>query len=312
MRVIVAALLLVWLGGKSSAQAQTEPDWPADCRLVPVAELPMTLETGHVVIPASANGKALMLGIDTGGFGSSLTKAGVERLGVGALDVARLGAVIPAQGGLWVSGGSVRLDRFRIGDLEMDRIFLPEMMAFPGVDGLIGPDILNKYDAEFDFAAKAFRLFKPHPCAKRAVTWTGAYTAIDFTLTRDGHVRVPVTLDGRNTDAILDTGAGVSVLSMEDAKSMFGLGPDSQGVAPGTRVAGLSWAKPVNAYGTTFKSLTLGGVTIPGVRTLIVDGRNFLGHDFATLVIGNDVLSHFHLYIAYRQQKLYFTPADAH
>jgi hypothetical protein len=44
----------------------------------------------------------------------------------------------------------------------------------------------------------------------------------------------------------------------------------------------------------------------------LIEGRNFLGHDFARLVLGNDVLSRFHLYIAYRQQKLYLTDADAH
>ena len=78
-------------------------------------------------------------------------------------------------------------------------------------------------------------------------------------------------------------------------------------------VSGPAWGKgrPVKAYATTFKTLTIGGVTIPGPRMELVEGRNFLGHDFAALVLGNDVLSRFHLYIAYRQQKLYLTDADA-
>ena len=181
---------------------------------MPVAQLPMTLNAGHAVIPASANGKDLSLGIDTGGFGSSLTETGADRLGVAAPYRARLGAVVPGIGGLWTSGGSVHLDKLRIGDLELDRIFLPVMMAFPGVDGLVGPDILAKYDAEFDFAGKSFRLFKHHTCANHAVTWTGPYIVIPFTLSRDGHIRVPVVLESASTtDAILDTGAGISVMS---------------------------------------------------------------------------------------------------
>jgi predicted aspartyl protease len=286
--------------------------WPAECALERVAQLPMTLISGHVTIAASANDKDLTLGVDTGGFGSSVTKEGAGRLGMAAPYAARLGAVVPGIGGLWTSEGNVRLDTLRIGDLELDRIFLPVMVAFPGVDGLIGPDILNHYDVEFDFGRKTFSLFKTHPCSDRTVTWTGTYIVIPFTLTRDGHIRVPVTVDGRNIDAILDTGAGISVMSMRDANDRFGLALDSPDVEAANPVSGLSWARPVNAYATTFKSLTIGGVAIPNPRIELTEGRNFLGHDFASLVLGNDVLSRFHLYIAYHQQKLYISDAQSH
>jgi predicted aspartyl protease len=306
------AVILPALSLPVHAETEQGPGWPADCKLERVAQLPMTLKTGHVVIPASANGKDLTLGIDTGGFGSSVTKEGAGRLGMVAPYAARLGAVVPGLGGLWTSEGNVRLNTLRIGDLELDRIFLPVMVAFPGVDGLIGPDILGRYDVEFDFGGKTFSLFKTHPCSDHAVYWTGSYTVIPFTLTRDGHVRVPVMLDGRNMDAILDTGAGISVMSMRDANDRFGLAPDSPDVEAANPVSGLAWARPVNAYATTFKSLTFGGVVISNPRIELTEGRNFLGHDFAQLVLGNDVLSHFHLTIAYRQQKLYLTDAQAH
>jgi predicted aspartyl protease len=145
------------------------------------------------------------------------------------------------------------------------------------------------------------------------VTWTGSYAALPFTLTENGHVRVRVTLDGQNTDAILDTGAPVSVLSTQDANSMFRLNVNSADVEAANPVSGPAWGKgrPVKAYATTFKTLTIGGVTIQGPRMELIEGRNFLGHDFAQLVLGNNVLSRFHLYIAYRQQKLYLTGADA-
>ncbi|HEY5084128.1 MAG TPA: retroviral-like aspartic protease family protein [Rhizomicrobium sp.] len=270
----------------------------------------MTLKTGHVVIPASANGKDLTLGIDTGGYGSSLSKAGIARLGLSY--AARLGTLVPAGGGAWISEGDVHLDSLRIGDLELDRMYIPEMDALPGVDGLIGPDILNKYDVELDFGGKIFSLFKTHPCSDRAVTWTSSYTVLPFTLTQNGHVRVRVTLDGQDADAILDTGAPISVLSTQDANSLFGRNANSAGVEAANPVSGPAWGKgrPVKAYATTFKTLTIGGVTIQGPRMELIEGHNFLGHDFAALVLGNDVLSRFHLYIAYRQQKLYLTEAQ--
>jgi len=313
-QIVFTALLIILLALSLPVHAETEqgPGWPADCKLVPVAHLPMTLKTGHVVIPASANGKDVTLGIDTGGFGTSLSKAGIAKLGLPY--AARLGALIPARGGAWVSEGDVHLDSLRIGDLELDRMYIPEMEALPGVDGLIGPDILSRYDAEFDFGGKTFRLFKTHPCADHAVTWTSTYTVLPFTLTENGHVRVAVTLDGQNVDAILDTGAPISVLSTQDANSLFRRNLNSAQVEAANPVSGPAWGKgiSVKTYATTFKTLTIGGVTIPGPRMELVEGRNFLGHDFATLVLGTDVLSRFHLYVAYRQQKLYVSDAEAH
>jgi predicted aspartyl protease len=286
-------------------------NWPADCKLTAVAQLPMTLKSGHVVISALANGKDLALGIDTGGFGSSLTKAGADHLGMVAPYSARLGGVVAGIGGLWVSEGNVHLYNLQIGDLELHNLKLPVMMAFPGVDGLIGPDILGGYDAEYDFARETFSLYRSHPCSDHAVSWTASYTVIPFTLTRSGHVRIPITLDGQKAYAILDTGAGVSVLSMGDANSMFGLSAHSPNVEGTSSISGFSWRKPVNAYGYTFKTLTLGGIALNDPRIELVNGRNFLGNDFASLVLGTDVLSRFHLYIAYRQQKLYVTDARA-
>jgi predicted aspartyl protease len=315
-QLIAASVALMLMAASAEAaspvRAETQSDWPADCKLEPVAQLPMTLKTGHVVIPASANGKDLTFGIDTGGYGSSLSKAGIAQLGLPY--AARLGALIPAGRGAWFSEGDVHLDSLRIGDLELDRISIPEMGTLPDVDGMIGPDILSRYDVEFDFGGKTFYLYKTHPCASHAVTWTSSYTVLPFTLTENGHVRVAVTLDGQNADAILDTGAPVSVLSTHDANAMFRRNLNSPDVEPANPVSGPAWGRGISAraYATTFKTLTIGGVTIPDPRMELVEGPNFLGHDFAILVLGTDVLSRFHLYIAYRQQKLYLSDAQTH
>ena len=304
-----AALIIVAvLCGFAQAWAGPQDAWPADCKLTQVAELPMTLKAGHVVVPASANGKDLSLGIDTGGYGTSLTKEGIAKLGLPY--AARLGAIIPAGGGAWVSEGDVHLDSLRIGTVEFGRRYVPELETLSIVDGLIGPDILSRYDVELDSAAETFRLFKPHPCAGHAVSWTDAFTAVPFTLTANGHVRVRVTVDGRAADAILDTGAPISVLSTKDAEALFGLTTHSAGVDAANPVSGPAWGGAVHAYSARFKTLTLGGTTIANPRMELIEGRNFLGKDYAALVLGNDILSHFHLYIAYRQQKLYLS--DAH
>ena len=303
-QIIPAALLAVSVAIAVPARAEERPDWPADCTLERLAGLPMSLKTGHVTIPASVNGKDVTLGIDTGGPFSSLTLAAAHRIGnVG------------------------HRDDLRIGDHELNRVYMAWMESFPGVDGLIAPDVLDKYDAEFDFGGAIFRLFKPHPCANRAVYWTDSYTVIPFTLTNDGHVRVPVTLDGQSAYAILDTGSPISILSMQDAGRMFGLDPDSANIKAARTVSGLwsnlhlapytsgVWNAPsraVSAYSYPFKTINMGGISVTDPPIEVTQGRNFLAPDSAALLLGNDVLSHFHLTIAYREQKLYITDAEAH
>jgi hypothetical protein len=244
------------------------------------------------------------LGIDTGGPFSSLTLAAAHHIG-------NIG----------------HRDDLRIGDHELNRVYMGWIEAFPGVDGLIAPDILSRYDVEFDFGDNIFSLFKPHPYADHAVYWTGSYTVIPFTLTNDGHVRVPVTLDGQSAYAILDTGAPISILSMQDASRMFGLDQDSANIKAANTVSGL-WSnlhlapytsgvwntpsKTVSAYSYPFKTMILGGLSLTDPPIELIQGRNFLGRDSASLLLGNDVLSRFHLTIAYGEQKLYVSDAEAH
>jgi predicted aspartyl protease len=298
---ILVALPLVILEMSVPARADEQNAWPADCKLERVAQVPMTLISGHVTIPASINGKDVTLGIDTGGFLSSLSTASIHRLGV-------------AQ-----SVFAVHIDNLTIGDLNLNSVYTGEMNSFPGVDGIIAHDVLGNYDVALDFGDNKFNLFRHHPCASQAVYWTNSYTAIPFGLTFEGHVRIPVTLDGRNTYAILDTAAPISVISMQDANNMFGLSPSSTGLEVGKPVAGPEAAfgvlaasvKAATAFTYPFKTLSLAGVMITNPPIELVEESNFLGRDYATLVIGNDVLSRFHLYIAYQEHKLYITDAQA-
>jgi hypothetical protein len=66
-QIIFTALLAFSSAISLRAHAEERPDWPADCKLVRMTQLPMTLKSGHVTIPASVNRKDGTLGIDTGG-----------------------------------------------------------------------------------------------------------------------------------------------------------------------------------------------------------------------------------------------------
>jgi predicted aspartyl protease len=304
-RSVAAALILAALMIPHAAFGQGA--WPEDCKLVRVAQLPMTLKSNDATVPGLVNGKTVTLAIDTGGYASSLTKTATDNLG---LVRHRMNSVIIRDMGGKVADEYVRVDSFRIGNLERDGVYLMVMESFPGIDGLIAPDLLRNYDVELDFAGRQFSLFKHHPCADRAVYWTGSYAVVPFGVTGDGHMRVPVSLDGKDTYAVLDTGAGVSALSMQNAKHMFDLGADNPNVEAAGQLTGASGSQ-VNAYTYPFKTLTMGGVTVANPRIALTEGHNFLGDNDASILLGMDVLSKLHLYIAYREQKLYITDAQA-
>ncbi len=304
-RSVAAALILAALIIPHAAFGQGA--WPEDCKLVRMAHLPMTFKANHVSVPGLVNGKEVTLAVDTGGYASSLTKPATDNIG---LVRHRMNSVTITDMGGKVADEYVRVDSFRIGNLERDGVDLMVMGSFPGIDGLIAPDLLRNYDAELDFAGGQFSLFKHHPCADRAVYWTGSYAVVPFGVSSDGHMRVPVTLDGKDTYAVLDTGAGVSVLSMQNAKHMFDLGADSPNVEAAGQLTGATGSQ-VNSYTYPFKTLTMGGVTVANPKIELTEGRNFLGDNDASILLGMDVLSKLHLYIAYREQKLYITDAQA-
>jgi len=90
MRQIVLAMSLVISAVISlPVHADGQSGSPADCKPIALAQLPMTLKSGHVTIPASVNGKDATLGIDTGGPFSSLTLAAAHRKGESDFDVVR-------------------------------------------------------------------------------------------------------------------------------------------------------------------------------------------------------------------------------
>lgn len=297
--------------------------WPEDCKLVRMAALPMTFKAGHVMIPAGINGKDVAFIVDTGGFATALSRKTVTDLGIVSH---RMNSVIIRDVGGKIADEYVRVENFRIGQLQRGGVDLSVMEAMREADGLIAPDILRNYDVEFDFGGGQFSLFRPHPCADHAVYWTGAYAVLPFSVVHNGralsgganvggvmndaHIRVPVTLDGQETYAVIDTGAPTSVISMQAAARMFGLDVSSPNVRDAGKLAGGSGGE-VKSYSYPFKTLTMGGVTADNPRIRLSEGRNFLENDFASLLLGMDVLRQLHLYIAYREGKLYITGADA-
>lgn len=324
MRAKFAAILFA-MAAALPAKALAQGAWPEGCKLTRMAALPMQLgEGGLPLIPVQLDGKDVRMGVDTGGFATSLTRDTVADLG---LVTHRMDSVIIHDVGGKIADEYVRLKDFKLDHLERGGIDLSVMESMGGAaGGLIAPDLLRNYDVEFDFGQGQFSLFRPHPCDGRAVYWTGDYTVLPIStvnqgtvvssgvnqssVMNDGHIRVPVILDGKETYAVIDTGASTSAISMAEAARLFGLSATSPDMKEAGHFRGGSGGE-VTAYSFPFKTLVMGGVSVANPQIRIGEGRNFLETDFASLLLGMDVLRQLHLYIAYREGKLYVSSAEA-
>ena len=175
------------------------------------------------------------------------------------------------------------------------------------MDGTIAPDILTQYDIDFDFANAKFNLFSRDHCAGQVVYWTkDPYADIDIVVERYGHIRLPVTLDGHHFTALIDTGSWRSSLSLESAKSVFSLKDEDLKPLAHTGLKG--------ARLHPFNTLSIQNITVnnPDI-VLLPDSFAHLGDfDQPDMLLGIGILHQLHLYISYREKKLYVTPASVH
>ena len=170
-------------------------------------------------------------------------------------------------------------------------------------DGTLSPNFLRAFDVELDFANQTMTLFKPHACAGRAVYWTPAYLSLPMRITEAGHMRIRVTLDGKELDAVPDTGSSDSIMALGDADSLFGLKPDSEGVTRTEAIASPSGGT-LNSYNYGFKALSLGEITINHPNVLLYAGSNVLRSEGAEVNLGMSELRFLHLYLAVQQRVL--------
>ncbi len=187
------------------------------------------------------------------------------------------------------------------------------------------PDILKHYDVDLDFGNDVMTLFAPDHCPGKVVYWKADTVAVvPMRVLHSGHIVVPVMLDGERVMATLDTGAYHTTLSIPSAESVFGLKLGSEDTP---RVGNLLGKENATTYRHVFRSLAFGDIEVknlqvqiipdllhqvlvdasmPPTGTRIHDPRKL--ESDASMLIGMNILRHFHIYIAYKEEKLYITP----
>ena len=299
------------------------PSRAAECgplKLINQVQLRAADEGRRELIPVSINGTEKLFIFDTGIPISSVSRAVADEL------------KLPVRQGNFtfydvegrVSRDQAAVREFAFGHARISDTFLPVMNNPELFNGLFGVDFLERYDADLDFGSDVLRIFSQDHCEGGVLYWQAPATGVVPIRDQRGHITVSVTLDGREIKAIIDTGASQTTMSQEIARTVFGLTLGGPGVeatrdfpaAPGAKV-----------YSHTFGNLSFGDIEVknPHVELLPdVMGRNGERQQQAgnrarlysdeiklpELIIGMNVLRKLHVYMAFKEGRLYVSPAS--
>lgn len=303
-RALLGAALLAFFSVSAAAQSS----WPDECKLHRVASFPITRQGMIFTVPVMINGIERKFLVDTGGYASSINEDVAKAMGIRLKKIIGV-EHIDAAGK--VAEHWVTVDSFRLGNFEGKNFNFVAAGGSGGdsFDGVLAPDLLRNFDIEFDFANQTMNLFKPHPCAHRALYWTPAYLSLPLRITDAGHVRITVNLDGKDVDAIMDTGASLSLMAQDDAARIFDIKPEGGSPANADTLVGSNGGTLVSRS-HDFKTLALGEIALSHPHIRLYDGSNILRSEGTPFVLGMSELRFLHLYLAYKERELYISVGE--
>jgi predicted aspartyl protease len=319
---VAAVCLSVFL----SPAAQAED--PPACKLTRAAFLDMTLDqAGRPVIPVSINGAKLSFVVDTAGIYTGVRQNTVDAL---KLRTASL------RNGFLRTGDGEKIDTMAYADeLLVGRLPIKDMafMVWPAShnandsDGTLAGEFLHLFDVELDFAAAKFSLFLQNDCGPKVVHWTHEpHGELPFEMNKppmdsqnyifykpaDWHIIAHAKLDGVDIDATIDTGASGAFMTVEDALDALPYGTDEKSLK---RLGGGGDSEHA-VFTYPFKTLEFGDIKIENPQIIMQHNadsgaaRRFQSRP--QLVLGTSILRQLHIYISYKDKKIYFTNATAH
>jgi predicted aspartyl protease len=273
------------------------------CAAVRLGETTVATLRNAPIVTVSANGLPVTLVLDTGAEGTILTPAVAQRIGAqrpriefqrqlhgiaGTLETSEV-----ELRGFTVGGVAIPWRRVRVAPVNVASVFSGPL------DGVLGADSLSSFDVDLDLPGHRMVLYQKQTCAGAAPAWTQPYTRINAGRSMGDHLFFPVQLDGRRTDAFVDTGSQFTVLSTRAALAM-GVGPT---VLARDRVATVrgAAAEQLAAHVHRFSQLAIGAVTIPNPEIIVTDVRL----SDADLVLGVDFLRPRRIWLSYGSRQIF-------
>jgi hypothetical protein len=299
----------------------------AACSLERLASVDIEINpNGGVLVPVQMNGRDAWMVLNMG--------SGMPMIGPAAVEAFHLKTGPVAKESL-INGNRVKMqakaDSVRIGNADFagwTLLVVPgparPLQGYRGrpMAGAFTSAFFNAVDLELDVGARKLNLFKQASCKGAQVYWGGEASSANLYSDDGGLLYFPLELDGKRVETSLNTQDRSSGISERVARDFYGFGIGSPGVASETR-RGPDGA--MITVGVKAMALTGRGLDIPALPITIEPERakrcapttsrdsGGIGYKgcvgVVPLTIGTDVLSQLHLYIASKEQKIYFTRA---
>lgn len=291
----------------------------AECKISVRAEMPLRMEGNTPLLVGQINGRDVQLIADMGASKSVIFGSALKRLGLSAyvVDNTTFYGIDGSSRAYSTTLPTIKLGTMSAKDLSVFVIGKMEGDSGPVV-GLIGADFFGQSDLEFDFAHGVIRFLKADGCKEDEVLyWGGAYSMLPLLPSRDDNeVSVSVKLNGQPVDAMLDTGASVTLVNIATARRVGAeIIPDPTGKYLVTGTAG----QPLKADTARFASLVMDQEALKNVTltTADVGSRNItyeLGSRLGSrldsaegMMIGADFFRSHRIYVSRSQRRIYFT-----
>jgi tetratricopeptide (TPR) repeat protein/predicted aspartyl protease len=278
----------------------------AQCH-VKAAELPVHMVGSRAMTTVTINGHDVPLFVDTGAFFSFLTEAAASQLELPSHRdpnvrvqglVGRVYSRVTTVKELKFSKGSLNDVDFVVGGNEMGS----------GAMGVIGRNLLNFADTEYDLAHGMIRFVFPNDdCAKvNMAYWTDDLSAVgrvdllhdyDREFSRQP-LRATASLNGKDIDVMFDTGATTTV-SLHAARKA---GVEDQDMTPEGLMYGAGRGS-AREWTAAFDRFELGGETIAHNRLQVAD----FDMNEGDMLVGVDFFLSHHIYVSAQQKRMYFT-----
>jgi hypothetical protein len=297
----VFRLLVLLLGFAPAAQAA--------CSVNEQAIVALRDDGGAITLPVEVNGITATFILDTGAQRSVVSEAAVQRLAL-ARDQ-WVGTTMRGLGGIdrrpnadprSLSLGGVPLVRRTLNhDTSLTVADLPHStVGNQIIDGLLGRDFLSQFDLDLDVPAHHVTLYRVSDCSGRFLPWSGDYAAVPITFPTEQAIVVPVTLDGKPLRALLDTGAGTSLLGAPGIHKM-GLDLTNLAADPSGQISGLG-SRVLTVHRHRFGTLTVGNQSIASPQLWVEPVRL---SPIVDMLLGADWLASRRVWISFATQQLF-------
>ena len=282
----------------SHAVAQSE------CKYTPIGKLPLRYSGPglEITTEGTMNGTSASLLVDTGAYATALTRTGTERRGIRLYATGRRAQGFGGTSPIYAS----IVNEFIVGPVRAGRSNMPvigSMGDTPSYDAVLGAPFLLQTDMEISLATKQLTFFVPEKCGGTNLGyWSKDVLNVPMRRhnTEDMNPRFFVRINGRELEAMIDTGAAFTMMTA-DAARRAGISLDGPNATRAGDIIGIgNYTASRWMIKTKFQ---IGEETVENAEI----GVENSGMNSADVVLGADFLRAHRVLFAMSQNKLYFS-----